>query len=110
MRYVLLTLFTLLLSFGQTLFKQAALAAGGQALASGIINRWTVAGLVVYGLATVLWISILRTTPLSVAYPFTAIGFLIVPLAAHYLFGEPLHARYLAGAICIIVGILLTAA
>ena len=110
MRYLVLTLFSALLALGQTLFKQAALAMGDQPLIPGIVNRWTIAGLAVYGASTVLWIAILRTTPLSVAYPFSALGFLVVPLAAHFLFGEPLHARFLAGAICIIVGILLSVA
>ena len=108
MRYVLLFAFTVLLSLGQILFKQAALATGDQPLVTGMLNRWLFVGLVVYGAATVLWISILRTTPLSIAYPFSAAGFLMVPLAGHLLFGEPLHARYLAGVICIVAGILLT--
>jgi multidrug transporter EmrE-like cation transporter len=109
MRHVLLLTFALLLASGQILFKKAAMAVGSQALLQGIINGWTLAALVLYGGATLLWISILRSTPLSAAYPYAALGFVLVPLASQFIFGETLHARYLLGTACIIAGIILSA-
>ena len=108
MHHVRLLSFALLLVSGQILFKKAALAVGTQPLLVGVLNGWTLAALAFYGGATLLWISILRSTPLSTAYPYAALGFVIVPLAGQFLFGEALHARYLMGAVCIVTGILLT--
>jgi multidrug transporter EmrE-like cation transporter len=108
MRYVLLTTFALMLAGGQVLFKKAAIAAGAGPLWAGIVNSWTVAALALYAAATVLWIAILRTTPLSQAYPFAALGFVIVPLASTLVFAETLSPRYGIGVMCIVAGILLT--
>ncbi len=108
MHYVQLIAFALLLACGQILFKKAALAVGDRPLLSGILNIWTVTALLLYAAATLLWISILRTTPLSQAYPFAALGFVIVPLASVLLFHEVLDLRYVAGVVCIVAGILLT--
>ena len=110
MKYASLLTFALMLAAGQILFKKAALAVGSQSLLTGIVSGWTFAALTLYAGATLLWISILRTTPLSAAYPFSALGFVVVPLASQWLFGETLQARYLVGALCIVTGIILTAA
>jgi drug/metabolite transporter (DMT)-like permease len=110
MRTAQLVLFALLLASGQILFKKAALAIVDRDFILALINPWTFAALALYGIATVLWILILRTTPLSTAYPFAALGFVIVPLAASFMFGEPLTARYAMGVICIFAGVLLTSA
>lgn len=106
MRYVLLVAFALLLSSGQVLFKQAAIAGTGKPFHLGFFNGWMAAALILYAIATVLWVWILRTTALSIAYPFVALGFILVPLAAHYLFGEPFETRYVFGAVLIIAGLL----
>ena len=109
MRYASLIAFAFLLACGQILFKKAALASSGKSLLLGLLNSWMLVALVVYGVATLLWVAILRTTPLSVAYPFAALGFVIVPIAARVMFSEPLDLRYAAGAALIVIGILLTA-
>jgi drug/metabolite transporter (DMT)-like permease len=105
MRYVLLVAFALLLSSGQVLFKQAAIGGIGKPFLLALFNGWMVAALILYAIATVLWVWILRTTSLSIAYPFVALGFVLVPLAAHYLFGEPFEARHVLGTVLIIAGL-----
>src|SRR6478609_7757214 len=79
MRYVLLVAFALLLSTGQVLFKQAAVVGNGKPFHLTLFNGWVAAALVLYAIATGLWVWVLRTTPLSVAYPFVALGFILVP-------------------------------
>ena len=107
-RYLLLVGFTLMLSTGQMLFKIAADSGSGKPLPYAFMNVWLVAAVALYGFATLLWVYILRVTPLSVAYPFTALSFIIVPIAASAFFGEVLSWRYAAGMALIISGILLT--
>ncbi|MCB1749893.1 MAG: transporter [Gammaproteobacteria bacterium] len=107
-----LLLFAVLLAAGQVLFKVTALELGP---ASGLANlsqlvrspyAWTACAL--YATATVLWIVLLKTVPLSIAYPFVALGFVVVPAAAAIWFDEPVSLRYAAGVACILVGIYLT--
>ena len=66
-----------------------------------------IAAFAIYGAATFIWVTILRTMPLSTAYPFIALGFLLVPLAGVVLFGEHLTPIQWAGAVLIVVGIVM---
>lgn len=59
----------------------------------------------IYAIATLMWIIVLRTTPLRVAYPFIALGFVIVPVLSHYLLGESLSWKTFAGAFLIGLGV-----
>ena len=50
------------------------------------------AAAVLYALSTLAWISALKSLPLSQAYLFMSFGFLLVPIAAHFVFGEALSS------------------
>lgn len=109
---LLLLLFALLLSTGQVLFKVAAVTMPAIEGVGGVLaiarNPYAWIAVVLYGSATVLWIVLLQSVPLSVAYPFVALGFVVVPLAARVFFGEPLSLPYMAGVVLILGGIWLT--
>ncbi|WP_310531762.1 EamA family transporter [Novosphingobium sp.] len=103
-----------LLAAGQTLFKFAAMRLKGAGEASSnlfglalIPSFWL--ALVLYGLGTLLWIYILQTVPLSRAYPFMALAFVMVPLLAVLLFSERLNLTYAFGALLIVAGVVVTA-
>lgn len=66
------------------------------------------AALLLYAVSTVAWIFALRVLPLSKAYMVMACSFLIIPVAAHFLFNEPLTINVLLGALMIMVGIWIT--
>ena len=95
-----------MLSTGQVLFKKAAISGEGDGLIGMFLNPWMFTALCLYGAATMLWVWILRTTPLSFAYPFVALGFIFVPAAASVFFAEELSWRYGLGCAMIIGGIL----
>lgn len=103
-----------LLAAGQTLFKLAAMKLRGAGAAStdlmglALIPSFWIA-LVLYGLGTLLWIFILQTVPLSRAYPFMALAFVMVPLLAVLLFSERLNLTYALGALLIVAGVVVTA-
>ena len=109
MRVVYLLCFALLIVAGQILFKYAALRANLDALPWSLINIWLVLALGLYGIATMLWVWLMTFVPLTHAYPFAALGFVIVPLAGVYLFNEPLSWRYAVGAALIVTGIVIIA-
>lgn len=107
--YAKLISFSLLLACGQILFKAAANKIGDQiTFNSLILNGWLIAALALYAGATFLWVLILRTTPLSLAYPFAALGFIIVPAAGFFIFKEEISIYYVIGASLIVTGIILT--
>ena len=105
--------FALFMAAGQVLFKKVSLMIPSLDSWRAIItlgsNVWFLLAIGLYMLATFLWIDILRELPLSRAYPFIAIGFVLVPLAGHLFFSEPLNVRYFAGVALIVTGIYLTA-
>jgi drug/metabolite transporter (DMT)-like permease len=84
---------------GQILFKLAAQSAGrGSGSAWDLLNPWLFAALAVYAVATALWVWVLKSAPLHIAYPFMGFAFIVVPVLAAAFLGEPLDWRVLAGA------------
>jgi multidrug transporter EmrE-like cation transporter len=108
MQYALLMSFGVLLATGQLLFKKAAIVANAGSFPWSLASGWMLTALILYAAATVLWVTILRTTPLSLAYPFAALGFVLVPAGAWYFFSEPITVRYGLGTLLIIGGIVLS--
>lgn len=96
------------ISIGQLLFKKAAQALPSEPAAlDWLLNGWLIASLMLYGLTTLGWVWILRHAPLHLAYPFMGLAFLIVPILAWLLLGEPLHWRTLAGGALIVAGLVI---
>jgi undecaprenyl phosphate-alpha-L-ara4N flippase subunit ArnE len=62
----------------------------------------------VYVVATVLWMAVLKSTPLRIAYPFAALAFFIVPIAAHFVLGEYIGWNTFVGAGLIAAGVLVS--
>jgi len=100
------------MSLGQILFKKTALSISSNealGLYEGIIKAilvpWLYMALFVYALATVFWLYILQRIPLSIAYPFSALAMLIVPIFAMLLFGERINYTYWIGLVLILLGI-----
>ncbi|MBJ86024.1 MAG: hypothetical protein CMJ11_05505 [Pelagibacterales bacterium] len=113
--------FTFLMSLGQVLFKKTAITLSVSmasqnnplGLIEGIIRAlsvpWLYMALCVYAMATVFWLYILQRVPLSLAYPFSALAMVIVPIIAIYLFGEKLSWSYWIGVFFIFTGIIIIA-
>lgn len=106
MRTALLILFAVLLSGGQLLFKKAALAGGSAGLIGALTSGWMVAAVLLYGAATLLWVWLLQWVPLSHAYAFAALAFVLVPFAAAAVFGEAITTGLIVGSVLIVAGII----
>ena len=108
--------FAMLMSLGQILFKKTALSMSSNealSLFDGIFKAisipWLYMALFVYGIATVFWLYLLQRIPLNLAYPFSALAMVIVPILAMYLFGERLNLSYWLGLSLIVSGIIVIA-
>jgi len=64
--------------------------------------------LILYAAATLLWIWILSRVNLSLAYPWVAVGMVIVPLLGWLVFGERVGSIFWLGVAFIVIGVGLT--
>ncbi len=96
------------LTAGQVLFKQVAvgLSATGTLWSSATLLPF-LAAITLYGVSTIAWIWTLQHAPLGRLYPLMALGFVLVPLASHLVFGEQFTPRYMVGVVFILVGVML---
>jgi len=110
----LLTVYAAALAGGQLLFKLAATrgagaGALGERIAASLLNGYFVAAIILYAALTVLWVWILTFTPLSRAYPFVALAFVLTPALGALLFSEPVSVRLVIGLVLILCGLLFVA-
>ena len=68
----------LLLKHGMTGVAAAVERDGGSVLIRAISAPWVWAGLLVFGISALAWLTTLSRVPLSVAYPFNALGLLTI--------------------------------
>jgi len=71
-----------------------------------ILNPFVLIGLGAYALSSFIWLIVLTRLPLSVAYPFGALSYVFIVIAA-ILAGEDVTMQRLLGVLCIIVGIII---
>ena len=97
----------LTLAAGQVLFKNAA--AGISLSRPSSFMSWALtAALLLYAIATLMWLLVLARVRLSVAFPFYGLTFLIVPVLAWLLLKEPLRIQTLLGGMVILVGVIIS--
>ncbi len=107
-----LAVFTVMLACGQVMFKWVGLTLQGHSGLEAILlvmrEPSLYAALVIYGMATLLWIWILSRVMLIQAYPWVAAGLVIVPLFGWFVFGERVTPIFWLGVAFIVVGVGLT--
>ena len=104
-----LSAFAILIAAGQILFKRAADSGPPLRRLADIVtlagNGYVWGALAIYGGATVYWIYLLQQMPLSRAYPFAAVSFILVPALAWLIFGDIITLRYMIGVALIVLGL-----
>lgn len=75
-------------------------------LLKALSNLWILSGLASAFVASLFWILALTKLPLSSAYPFTAMGFVLVSLFSVTVLGETLGPWKALGTTLVVVGIL----
>jgi undecaprenyl phosphate-alpha-L-ara4N flippase subunit ArnE len=93
---------TVFAAAGQILFK---VGAAGRTSLREFFNFQIAGGGALYFLSAVLWIAALSKAPLSVAYPFTALTFVLVYLASALLLGDRPPAGAIAGVALVLAGL-----
>lgn len=105
---VVMIVFTIaMLACGQVLFKLASSTLSFTRPAS--LVSWTLfLALSIYGLATLLWLAVLAKVPLSTAFPFYGLTFLLVPTLSFWLLKEPVRPQIWYGGVIIMVGVIVS--
>ena len=114
---VLILLSTLSGVAGQTAIKLGVSKPGVAESATGVLalvsmifrSPLVLLGLIFYALGALAWIAVLTKLDLSVAYPFLALNFVFVTVAARFILGETVPPLRWLGILVIIGGILLVA-
>jgi len=80
-----------------------ARASGGLTLAT-LFSPYVIGGLALYGLGAMVWLSVLARLPLSAAYPFVGLGFILTMALGALLLGESLSLMRVGGTLLIALG------
>lgn len=118
MSYLYIALTIALTVFGQIAIKMQVLQAG--ALPAGgpeklafliklLLNPWIIAAFAAAFLASISWMGAMTKFPLSYAYPFMSLNFVIVLMLGAWLFNEPLSITKIVGVLLICAGTVIAA-
>ena len=105
--YLLAGLCVLAIATGQVLFKAASdrIETLWSVLNNGPALAFLIGAFAIYFVAALGWVVVLQRLPLSTAYLLMAVPFLLVPVAAHLIFGEPISVRLAVGSAVVAAGI-----
>ena len=97
---------------GQILFKLGAKNWGGdsaiQWVWSFMTNPFLDIAVFLYAFTIIIWVYVLRVLPLSIAYPITALSYVIVPVLSYFFLHEKITFHTLLGSLLIIIGVIIT--
>jgi small multidrug resistance pump len=89
---------------------QIALKSGAEAaptIVAQFLHPFTILGFAIYVLAAIFYIIAIKRIPVSLAYPSVAMSYIVVGIAAHFLWNEPFGLPQLGGIVLIAGGIIL---
>lgn len=118
MNYLYIVLTIALTVYGQIAIKMQVMAAGALPAAAGdklaflvrlLLNPWIISAFAAAFLASVSWMGAMTKFPLSHAYPFMALNFVIVLLLGAWLFHEPISLAKMIGVALICIGTVVAA-
>lgn len=109
MTYIFLAINIVFLATGQMLWKLGMSKIEEFNIVSIILNSYIISGVVLYGLATLLWLYILSKEELSLVYPLQSITYVLGTILAIFIFHENVSLLRWLGITTIIVGATLVA-
>jgi drug/metabolite transporter (DMT)-like permease len=96
----------LLLRHGMSTAATAAHRTGSSLVVKAATSGWVIAGLVIFGVSALTWLTTLSRVPLNVAYPFNALGFLAIIAASAVILHEHVSLWTWVGACFVVVGLI----
>ena len=96
-----------MLKHGMQVASARAADAGGSLALRAATSPWVLLGLVVFGVSVVAWLAALARVPLSVAYPFNALGYIVILTASVVLLHERANVLTWVGSLMVVSGLLI---
>lgn len=100
----------IMLKHGMRSAAAAAEHGGGSLVMRAAATPWVLFGLLVFAVSAVAWMSTLAQVPLSVAYPFNALGYLLIVLAGSTLLNERTSIWTWGGSLMVVAGLIMVMA
>jgi len=80
-----------------------------QTVLSISLNPYIISGFISYGISIILWLWVLSKVDVSLAYPFQALGYIVVTILAWFVFQENINLTRIIALIFITVGLIILA-
>ena len=96
-----------MLKHGMQVASARAADSGGSLALRAATSPWVLLGLVVFGVSAVAWLAALARVPLSVAYPFNALGYIVILTASVVLLHERANVLTWVGSLMVVSGLLI---
>ena len=97
----------LMLKHGMQLASARAARSGGSLVVSAATSPWILLGLAVFGVSAIAWLAALSRVPLSLAYPFNAVGYLVILTASVLVLHERANVLTWLGSLLVVSGLLI---
>jgi multidrug transporter EmrE-like cation transporter len=95
-----------MLKHGMQLASAKANSTGTSLIITAVTSPWVLSGLVVFGISAIAWLGALSKVPLSIAYPFNAIGYLVILTASIVILHERANALTWVGSLLVVSGVI----
>jgi drug/metabolite transporter (DMT)-like permease len=97
----------LMLKYGMQEATKRAHHAGGSLVFAAAASPWVLGGLAVFAVSAVVWLGVLSRVPLSVAYPFNALGYIVILSASIVILHERASLLTWAGSLLVVSGLII---
>jgi undecaprenyl phosphate-alpha-L-ara4N flippase subunit ArnE len=97
----------LLLKHGMQVATARAHANGGSLVVAAATSPMVLGGLAVFAISAVAWLAVLARVPLSIAYPFNALSYLIILTASVFLLHERTNLLTWGGSLLVVSGLII---
>ena len=96
-----------MLKHGMQVASSRAAHSHGSLAVSAATSPWVLLGLLVFGISAIAWLAALSRVPLSVAYPFNALGYIVILTASVVLLHERANVLTWVGSLMVVSGLLI---
>lgn len=97
----------LMLKHGMQAATHRVQSSHGSLVVAAATTPWVLLGLVVFGVSAVAWLGALSRVPLSLAYPFNALGYLVILTASIFVLHERANLVTWAGTVLVVSGLVM---
>lgn len=97
----------LMLKYGMQSATARSHSTGGSLVLAVATTPWVIGGLAIFAVSAVAWLGVLSRLPLSVAYPFNALGYIAILGASIVFLHERANLLTWAGSLIVVAGLVI---